>query len=88
MISPYLTDVQQKEWQKEGFLLIKNVLSPAEIQTLLVSVDSAIETYVQETPNLQGTRFGKGAYTIIRAIERTDALDPLTIHAPSARSFH
>ena len=80
MLSPYLTDVQQKEWQKEGFLIIKNVLSPEEIQVLLAAVDSAIETYVQETPSLQGTRFGKGAYTIIRAIERTDALDPLTDH--------
>ena len=77
MVSPYLTEVQQKEWQTEGFLLIKNVLSPAEIETLLMSVDSVIETYVQETPSLQGTRFGKGAYTIIRAIEQTDALDPL-----------
>ena len=81
MLSPYLTDVQQKVWQTEGYLLIKNVLSPAEIETLLAAVDSAIEIYVQETPSLQGNnRFGKGAYTIIRAIERTDALDPLTDH--------
>ena len=80
MLSPYLTDVQQKVWQTEGYLLIKNVLSPAEIETLLEAVDSAIETYVQETPSLQGNRFGKGAYTIIRAIERTDALDLLTDH--------
>ena len=81
MLSPYLTDVQQKVWQTEGYLIIKNVLSPAEIETLLAAVDSAIETYIQETPGLQGNnRFGKGAYTIIRAIERTDALDPLTDH--------
>ena len=80
MISPYLTDVQQKQWQKEGFLIIKNVLSPTEIETLLTAVDSVIETYVQQTPSLQGTRFGKGAYTIIRAIEQTDALDVLTDH--------
>ena len=52
MLSPYLTDIQQKEWQKEGFLIIKNVLSPEEIQTLLAAVDSVIETYVQETPSL------------------------------------
>ena len=71
MVSPYLTDVQRKEWEKEGFLIIKNVLSSAEIEILLTAVDSAIETYVQETPNLQGDNpFGKGAYTIIRAIER------------------
>ena len=62
MVSPYLTEVQQKEWQTEGFLLIKNVLSPAEIDTLLTAVDSAIETYVQETPSLQGNNpFGKGS---------------------------
>ena len=87
MLSPYLTEVQQKEWQKEGFLIIKNVLSPEEIQTLLASVDSVIETYVQETPSLQGNnRFGKGAYTIIRAIERTDALRPT--HRPSTYLRH
>ena len=31
MVSPYLTDVQRKEWEKEGFLIIKNVLSSAEM---------------------------------------------------------
>ena len=81
MVSPYLTDVQRKEWETEGFLIIKNVLSSAEIETLLTAVDSVVERYVQETPSLQGNnRFGKGAYTIIRAIELTDALDPLTDH--------
>lgn len=72
MLSPYLTDVQQKVWQTEGYLILKNVLSPTEIETLLAAVDSVIETYVEEMPSLQGNnRFGKGAYTIIRAIERT-----------------
>ena len=86
MLSPYLTDVQQKEWQTDGYLLLKSVLSPAEIEVLLEAVDAVIETYVQETPNLQqGNRFGKGAYTIIRAIERTDALDPLTDHPTHLR---
>ena len=81
MVSPYLTDVQRKVWQNDGFLILKNVLSAAEVETLLEAVDTVIETYVQETPSLQqGNRFGKGAYTIIRAIERTDALDPLTDH--------
>lgn len=77
MESPYLTNTQQKHWQEQGYLLIKQVLSPTEIETLLTAVDSVIKTYVQQTPNLQGTQFGKGAYTIIRAIERTDALGPL-----------
>jgi len=80
MESPYLTDTQQKHWQEQGYLLIKQVLSPTEIETLLIAVDSVIKSYVQQTPSLRGTPYGKGAYTIIRAIERTDALDSLTDH--------
>lgn len=76
----YLTDLQRKQWHEEGFLLIKQVLSPAEIKGLLTVVDAVIEAYCQRTSSLQGTRFGKGAYTIIRAIEQTAALDALTDH--------
>lgn len=80
MISAYISETQQKQWQEQGFLLLKQVLSTKEIETLLNAVDTVIEEYVQETPNLQENRFGKGAFTIIRAIERTDALDVLTDH--------
>lgn len=80
MHTQYLTIAQQKQWYEEGYILLRQVLSTAEIETLLLAVDSVIETYVKQTPSLQGTRFGKGAYTIIRAIERTDALDMLTDH--------
>ena len=34
MLSPYLTDVQRKVWQNDGFLILKNVFSPTEIETL------------------------------------------------------
>ncbi|MCY4401521.1 MAG: phytanoyl-CoA dioxygenase family protein [Candidatus Poribacteria bacterium] len=80
MATTYISETQQKHWQEEGYLLLKQVLSAVEIETLLNAVDTVIEEYVQLTPNLQEGRFGKGAYTIIRAIERTDALDPLTDH--------
>ncbi len=82
MSSPYLTEKQQAQWHEEGYFILKQVLSPTEVHTLLKAVDIAIETYVQETPSLQNatSKFGKGAYTIIRAIERTDALDILTDH--------
>ncbi len=73
----HLTEAQQQQWHEQGFLLLKQVLKPTEIETLLIAVDTVIETYVQQTPSLKG---GKGAYTIIRAIERTDALDRLTDH--------
>lgn len=80
MVSSYLSEIQQKHWQEEGYLLLKQVLSPAEIETILNAVDMVIEEYVQQTPNLQESRLGKGAFTIIRAIERTNVLDPLTDH--------
>ena len=82
MLSEYLTAEQQNHWHEEGYVILKQVLSPPEVDSLLKAVESAIETYVQETPHLQSTtsKFGKGAYTIIRAIEQTDALDPLTDH--------
>lgn len=60
--------------------MLKQVLNAEEIETLLKAVDTTIVNYVEETQGIQDNRFGKGAYTIIRAIERTDALDPLTDH--------
>ncbi len=80
MESLYLTDTQQKHWQEQGYLILKQVLSAAEIEILLAAIDPVIEDYVRQTPSLHGSRFGKGAFTIIRAIERTDVLDPLTDH--------
>ncbi len=80
MDTGYISDAQRKHWHEHGYLQLKHVLNPSEISTLLEAVDSVIVAYVKETQGLQGTRFGKGAYTIIRAIERTNALDPLTDH--------
>ena len=73
----HLTETQQQQWQEQGFLLLKQVLKPDEIETLLTAVDKVIETYLQKTPKMKG---GTGAYTIIRAIEQTAALDMLTDH--------
>ena len=51
MSSAYLTDVQQKVWQNDGFLILKNVLSPTEIEALLEAVDSVIENLCPRDPN-------------------------------------
>ncbi|RKU25156.1 hypothetical protein C6497_16545 [Candidatus Poribacteria bacterium] len=80
MNSIYLTEDQKKQWHEEGYLILRQVLTSKEIEEVLTAVDEVIESYVQQSPNLQGNRFGAGAFTIIRAIERTHTLDPLTDH--------
>lgn len=86
MVSQYLTEEQRAHWNEEGYLLLKQVLSPKEVHTLLKAVDAVVENYVQseeygtETCRRGISQFGRGAFTIIRAIERTDALDILTDH--------
>ena len=50
----HLTEAQQQQWQEEGFLLLKQVLKPDEIETLLTAVDKVIETYLQKTPKMKG----------------------------------
>ena len=82
MANPYFTEKQREQWNEEGYLVLKHVLSPTEIQTLLKAVDGVIETYVREKhgAGYKGSRFGEGAFTIIRTIERTEALDILTDH--------
>ena len=77
MINQYLTEEQREHWNEEGYLVLKQVLSPEEIRTLLNAVDPVVEDYVQEEFGGDAPR----AFTIIRAIERTDALDILTDHA-------
>lgn len=80
MNSIYLTEEQKQHWHDEGYLILRQVLSSIEVEEILTAVDTVIESYVQESPNFQGTRFGSGAFTIIRAIERTANLDSLTDH--------
>ena len=76
----YLTEEQKQHWHDKGYLILKQVLSSTEVEEILTAVDPVIESYVQQTPKLQGTRFGSGAFTIIRAIERTTKLDVLSDH--------
>ncbi|MCZ6678682.1 MAG: phytanoyl-CoA dioxygenase family protein [Candidatus Poribacteria bacterium] len=80
MGTAYLTAEQRKHWNEEGYLIVKQVVSPEEIHTILKAVDTVVEGYVQEEYGPDTPRFGRGAFTIIRAIERTDALDILTDH--------
>ena len=77
-----LTDEQWDHWDREGYLLLKQVISPDEIRGILKSVDAVIEDYVrdQRGGKNDGHPLGQGAFTIIRAIERTHALDGLTDH--------
>ena len=49
MVNGYLTDEQRKHWDEQGYLIVKQVLSPEEVCTLLDAVDSAIEDYIRET---------------------------------------
>ena len=49
MVNGYLTEEQRKHWDEQGYLIVKQVLSPDEVRTLLESVDSVIEGYVRET---------------------------------------
>ena len=76
MVNQYLTEKQREHWNEEGYLVLKQVLSPEEIRMLLKAVDPVIEDYVQEELGADAPR----AFTIIRAIERTEALDILTDH--------
>ena len=76
MVNQYLTEKQREHWNEEGYLVLKQVLSPEEIRMLLNAVDPVIEDYVQEELGADAPR----AFTIIRAIERTEALDILTDH--------
>lgn len=80
MNSIYLTEEQKQHWHDEGYLVLKQVLSSTEVEEILTAVDDVIESYVQETQDFQDTRFGTGAFTIIRAIERTATLDSLSDH--------
>ncbi|MBI1924252.1 phytanoyl-CoA dioxygenase family protein [Candidatus Poribacteria bacterium] len=82
MTYQHLTEEQREHWNEEGYLVLKQVLSPDEVRTLVKAVDTVVEAYVQEKYGAEGgvSRLGKGAFTIIRAIEQTDALDILTDH--------
>ena len=66
MVNGYLTEAERKHWDEQGYLIVKQVLSPEEIRTLLEAVDPVIEDYVRETDGPDAPQFGRGAFTIIR----------------------
>lgn len=71
-----LTNFQRQQWQKHGYLHLKEVIPRTEIRDYLESANTVIELYERKTPYIRE----KGFYTIIRALERTNGLDPLMDH--------
>jgi ectoine hydroxylase-related dioxygenase (phytanoyl-CoA dioxygenase family) len=82
-MSPMTSDIgrisaaRRRHWNRHGFLLIEQALSPAEVASLLSAVDAVIALKPDRDFVSQGSA---GAFKIVQAISETDALDPLTDH--------
>lgn len=68
---------RRRQWDREGYLLIEQALSPAEVSSLLAAVDAVLAAKPDRDFVSQGSA---GAFKLIQAVSETDALDPLTDH--------
>lgn len=75
-----VTEKQLRSWERDGYLILENVLSTTETQKLLTAVDGVLETAgparvfsQHQTPSREAK-----AFKIAQAITLTPALDPLT----------
>lgn len=74
-----LTPEQLQSWHQNGYLILKNVLSPDEVSGLLQVVDSVIEASERGQTSSRNTKnaHGKEYYNIHNPFDYTDALDYL-----------
>jgi len=82
-----VTDAQRRQWEEQGYLLLPQVLSPAETTQLLDKVDELLRSCDKQQLFSQQTGAGSGApvedlrtFKIAAAITQTDALDSLIDH--------
>lgn len=72
-----ISPAQRRHWDRNGYLLIEQALSPTEVELLLGRVDSVLASKARTDFVSQGSA---AAFKIIQAVSETDALDPLTDH--------
>ena len=72
-----VTRDQRRSWRRDGFLLLRGGLPPAEVAHLLARIDDILERYAGSAH-----RFDQSAtaYKVAEAITLTDALDGLLDH--------
>ncbi|MEA2345126.1 MAG: hypothetical protein QOF63_3295 [Thermoanaerobaculia bacterium] len=72
-----ISAARRKQWDRRGYLLIEQALSPAEVASLLTAVDAVLASKPDRDFVSQGSA---AAFKIVQAVSETDALDPLTDH--------
>ena len=63
----------RSDWQEKGYILLKNAIQSSDVIKYLGAVDEVIK---KQEPKIQD-KFSDGSYTIVKAIEHTNALDEL-----------
>ena len=80
----FLSPQDRRFWHEEGYLHLKQALSPEEVNQILSNVDQTITRHVAVSPWLQDTEtlsnFGKSSFRILNAIEKTRTIDNLIDH--------
>lgn len=71
-----MTGAQRRRWNEHGYLLVRNVLTPAEVCTLL----AAIEEVLLRPSRAHVIAQGPGAWKVDQAVAHTAALDALVDH--------
>ena len=71
-----LSKSMQQQWQKQGYLHLKNVIPRDEVAAYLEAADEVIEQYEADNPELRE----KGAYPISEVLFRTSGMDRLMDH--------
>jgi ectoine hydroxylase-related dioxygenase (phytanoyl-CoA dioxygenase family) len=79
-MSNLLTAEQLDCWHKKGFLHLKNMISVNELKNYLSVVDKVIERSTEPSDVQRKIEDSKGAYKILRAIEKTSGIDSLIDH--------
>jgi len=78
METDVLTSEQNRKWNKNGYLVLRNVLSQQEIKNLTTVVDQMYQEYLQQSEVKPNAEFDRR--NVMEEMEENDVFIPLMDH--------
>ena len=75
-----ITPAEDRAFRENGFLLLKKVLTPSEVNSLLAEVDRVVEDAVSIGAERREAIYHHNSYRLVRALRTSDAFDYLIDH--------
>ena len=74
------TPAEEEQFRAQGFMLLKSVFAPPEVEALRAEVDRLVVEATRTGAVLRESYYHEGSYKLVRALRLSAAFDPLIDH--------